>query len=114
MGKKEAPQNECADMLGKIPLYLAGDLTLKEAKQFTGHLKVCDKCRDELEISYLLEEGIARAERGESIDLSRDLDEMLEGTEDAIQRLTQFHVLAYLSGAVAAFVLIACIIILYL
>ena len=104
----------CKDIQGLIPGYLAGRLTLKEAKRFTEHLKKCSDCREEIEISYLLDEGIARVESGETIDLHADLEEMLAGTEEAIQRLTQFSTAVYLIEATAVFVLIACILILWI
>lgn len=114
MDKTETGQNECAAMQEKIPRYLEGNLSLKEARRFTRHLKECDRCRDEIEIRYLVDEGLAKAERGETIDLHKDLDEMLGRTEEAIQRLTQFRTAVYLIESTAIFVLIACIIILYL
>lgn len=107
--KKSDPSNDCKYIISLIPSYLKGDLTLHEAKRFTRHLKHCDDCREEIEISYLLEEGIARVESGETIDLHADLQRMLEGTETAIQRLIQFRTAVYLMESTAVFVLIACV-----
>ena len=66
------------------------------------------------EISYLLDKGIDRVENGESIDLHADIDKMLSDTEDAVTRLTQFRTAVYLVESTAVFVLLACILILYL
>jgi hypothetical protein len=114
MEKKTADVKSCKEIQGLIPGYLAGSLNLKEAKQFTGHIKKCAGCRDEVEISYLLAEGLHKAEQGETIDLHADLEEMLGETEEAIQHLTQFRTAVYLVEITAVFVLIACVLILYL
>lgn len=109
--KESGAKKDCAEVMSLIPVYLKGDLTLHDAKRFTRHLKKCEDCREEIEISYLLGEGMTRVESGETIDLHADLQEMLQGTEDAIQHLIQFRTAVYLMEATAVFVLIACVLI---
>jgi hypothetical protein len=104
----------CKKMQGLIPRYLSGNLTLHEAREFTEHLKNCSVCRDEIEISYLLEEGISRAENGETIDLHTDLEDMLNETEDTIQYLTQYNTAVHLFEGTAVFVLCACAFLLFM
>ena len=104
----------CQEIQSLIPGYLAEELTVHEAREFTGHLRKCRDCREEIEISYLLDKGIDRVENGESIDLHADIDKMLSDTEDAVTRLTQFRTAVYLVESTAVFVLLACILILYL
>ena len=113
---KENGRNEksCKEIQGLIPRYLSGNLSLKEARAFTGHLKKCSDCREEIEISYLVDQGIARVESGETIDLHADLETMLTDTEEAIQRLTQFSTAVYLFEMTAVFVLIAWVLILWI
>ncbi|MBQ9360554.1 MAG: zf-HC2 domain-containing protein [Lachnospiraceae bacterium] len=112
-GRREAV-NDCKEIQGLIPRYLRGELTLHEARLFTKHLKRCDDCREEIEISYLLDQGIVRVENGETIDLHADLEDMLRETEDSITHLTQFRTAVYLIESTAIFVLIACVLILTL
>ena len=104
----------CKEIQSLIPRYLWGELTVHEAREFTAHLKKCGDCREEIEISYLLDQGIAKAENGETIDLHADLEEMLDDTEEAVTRLIQFRTAVYLVESTAVFVLIACVLILYL
>ena len=114
MEKQAADPKSCKEIQALIPGYLNGSLSLKEARRFTGHIKKCAGCRDEVEISYLLAEGLQRAEKGETIDLHADLEEMLGKTEDAIIHLTQFRTAVYMVELTAVFVLIACALILYI
>ncbi|MCR5746975.1 MAG: zf-HC2 domain-containing protein [Lachnospiraceae bacterium] len=106
--------DNCKDIQSLIPGYLARELSLNEARTFTEHLKHCSDCRDEVEISYLLKEGITRVENGESIDLHADLEEMLDSTEDTIQYLTQYRNVVYLVESTAVFVLVACFLLLFI
>ena len=104
----------CKEIQALIPRYLSGELTLHEARGFTKHLKKCRDCREEIEISYLLDKGLERVENGESVDLHTDLEQMLGETEEAITHLTQFNTAVYLIESTAIFVLVACALILYL
>lgn len=104
----------CKEIQSLIPGYLAGELTIHQAGEFTEHLKKCRDCREEIEISYLLVTGINKVENGETIDLHADMEEMLEDTENAITHLTQFRTAVYLIESTAVFVLIACVLLLYL
>ncbi len=112
--RNDNTENICKDIQALIPGYLSGRLSLKEARVFTAHLKRCRDCREEIEISYLVDEGIARLESGETIDLHADLEDMLADTEEAIQRLTQFGTAVNLIEMTAVFVLIACVLIMWI
>ncbi|MBO5551037.1 MAG: zf-HC2 domain-containing protein [Lachnospiraceae bacterium] len=113
MNLKDKKENSCKEIQALIPGYLSGDLNIREARLFTEHLKRCRDCREEIEISYLVDEGISRLESGETIDLHADLEDMLTDTEEAIQRLTQFGTAVSLLEMTAVFVLIACVLILW-
>ncbi len=104
----------CKEIQSLIPGYLSEKLTVSEAREFTGHIRQCRDCREEIEISYLLDQGIARVERGETVNLHADMERMLEGTEEAVMRLTQFRTAVYLVEMTAVFVLIAGVLITYL
>ncbi len=113
MKVKGEKERDCKAIQSLIPAYLSGKLSLHEARIFTAHLKKCRDCREEIEISYLLDQGITRVENGETVDLHADLEEMLSDTENAILHLTQFRTAVYIVEFTAVFVLIACILILY-
>ncbi len=106
--------DDCKEIQSLIPGYLAGKLSLKEAKAFTAHLKKCNECSDEMEISYLLDEGITKAENGEIIDLHADLQAMLDDTDGLIQHLTQYRSVVYLIESTAIFVLVACFLLFFI
>ena len=114
MGTDKDTKNECMKAQEMIPAYLKGDLVMKDARFFTDHIRCCPACRDEIEISYLLEEGISRVEHGESLDLKADLDEMLEKTESAMHQLRQFKTTVTLVEATAVFVLFVCALLLFI
>ena len=104
----------CKEIQSLIPGYLAGELTVHQARDFTRHLKKCRDCREEIEISYLLDRGLNKVENGETIDLHADMEEMLNDTENAVTKLTQFRTAVYLIESTAVFVLAACVAWLYL
>ncbi|MBQ5533687.1 MAG: zf-HC2 domain-containing protein [Lachnospiraceae bacterium] len=112
--QKKPAQDTCKRMQALIPGYLEKSLTLHDAREFTEHLKSCSVCRDEIEISYLLKEGISRAEMGETIDLHTDLEDMLDETENTIQYLTQYNTAVHLIEGTAVFVLLACALLLFM
>ncbi len=114
MKAKEKKEKSCKEIQSLIPAYLSESLTLRQAKDFTRHLKKCRDCREEIEISYLLDKGIERVENGETVDLHSDLEDMLTETENAIVHLKQFRTAVYLIESTAIFVLIACVLMLYL
>ncbi|MCR5773901.1 MAG: zf-HC2 domain-containing protein [Lachnospiraceae bacterium] len=114
MLEKAKDDLSCKEIRALIPDYLSKNLALHDAKLFTGHLRKCRDCREELEISYLLDQGLKKVEDGESVDLHEDLNEMLEETEDSIQSLSQFDTAVHLVESTAVFVLIACVFILWI
>ena len=78
MGTVGDNSDECKEIQSLIPGYLAGKLSLKEARAFTAHLKKCSECRDEMEISYLLDEefrgmGFAKEALVSLMALARDI-----------------------------------------
>ncbi len=114
MKVKAKKEKGCKEIQSLIPGYLSGNLNLRQAKDFTRHLKKCKDCREEIEISYLLDKGIERVENGETVDLHADMEYMLSNTENAILQLKQFRTAVYLIESTAVFVLIACVLMLYL
>ncbi len=114
MGKKNKTEFGCKQIQPMIPGYLDETLDMDSARIFTEHVKKCAVCRDELEISYLLKFGIEKVERGETINLTEDLDSMISDTEETMMRLTQFHTAVKLIEGTAVFMLCVCILLLYI
>ncbi|MBQ2040925.1 MAG: zf-HC2 domain-containing protein [Lachnospiraceae bacterium] len=54
---------DCIEFNGKINAYLKDELTDEELNEFLLHLRSCPKCNEELEINYIVSEGIERLDR---------------------------------------------------
>ncbi len=70
-------KEECKNIEQSIPDFLDGKLTGARLKRFYEHLEHCEGCREELEINFLMTEGLRRAESGEVFDLKADLGRMM-------------------------------------
>jgi len=95
----------CKKIEQSIPLFLEGKLQKAQSAALLEHLKKCPGCREELEINYLLTEGIKRAENGENFNLRADLDELIAKAELRSVRFDRIK--RYLISSAVALVLIA-------
>ena len=101
--------NDCKDIVSKIPGYLDGKLEPEDAAKLLSHLKACPDCRDEMEINFLLREGIRRVESGETLNLDNELDRKLKATEDMLAVLDRIRSGICIVEGTAAFMLAACL-----
>lgn len=53
----------CREWQRKIPDFLNNSMELKEQQKFIAHVKECQDCYEELEIMYMLAEGLAELEK---------------------------------------------------
>ena len=67
----------CKDVENLLQPYLEGKLSVDEMKLLLGHIKTCHDCYDELEIRFLLMEGLRRLEDGETLDMKKELDDRI-------------------------------------
>ncbi len=104
-------QTECKEFISKIPVYLDGKLGARATGRLLEHLKTCGDCRDEMEINFLLREGIRRVENGETLDLENELDRKLQESEDELVMLERIRSGIYIIEGTAAFLLAACLLI---
>ena len=95
----------CKKIEQSIPLFLEGKLQRAQTVALLEHLKICPGCREELEINYLLTEGIRRAESGENFDLHSDLEELVTKAELKAVRFDRIK--RYLISSSLALALIA-------
>ncbi len=65
---------ECKEIRKMIPRFIQDDLENKEIKAFIEHIGQCEECREELDIQYLVSEGIQRLEKGSTFDLQNELE----------------------------------------
>ena len=84
-----------------IPAFLAGKLGSRELKHFLVHVEGCEDCMEELTIQYLVMTGAAILEEGNSFDLRKELDSLLEEAERRVRKHKWLTVLSYILEAAA-------------
>lgn len=57
--------------------FLNGKLEGRDRRLLLKHVEECAKCREELRIQYLLQEGMFRLEHGGTFDINSDFERML-------------------------------------
>ena len=67
-------------------MFLNGKLEGKECRQLLRHIEECAKCREELRIQYLLQEGMFRLEHGGTFDIDSDFERMLSDAQKEIRQ----------------------------
>lgn len=75
MRKKK--QITCKVAQGLIDDYLNYKIADDKVGVFVAHIDSCSECMDELEVRFLVKEGLASLEEGESFDLKADLSRRL-------------------------------------
>lgn len=105
MKKKNYEAPDCKLIEKKIPLYLAGKLSVKETKDFIDHVQGCKDCKDELTIQYMVSEGLSKAESDNEYNLLKGLEQKLSGSRQMIKkyRITLFFVLLFVIASLALF-----------
>ena len=69
---------ECREFERLIPGFLKGELDYPTLKQFLAHRESCSECREELDIQFLVAEGMQHLEEGNAFDLQSELEQRLE------------------------------------
>lgn len=80
----------CKDFEKLIPAFLAKELDFITLKEFQKHREKCPGCREELEIQFLVTEGIQHLEEGDSFDMQKELEHQLDDAERKVRRHTGF------------------------
>ena len=68
---------DCKEYEKLIPEFIDKKLNYTMTKRFVEHLKSCPNCKEELNIQFLIEEGMARLEDGGAFDLQKEMRELL-------------------------------------
>ena len=102
---------DCKEANRKMSDFLNDELKGRELKDFMGHISCCKDCKEELSIQFLVQEGMARLENGNTFDLRNELDILLEDVE---RRMVFYQWLRYLvyGVEVLAIITIAVIVVL--
>ena len=102
----------CKETEKMISAYLQDELEGRDLEQFMEHIGSCSDCKEELSIQFLVSEGMEQLEAGNNFNLQKALQVKLES---ALHQVKVWRVLWYtlicLEVAVAAFIIIALIIV---
>lgn len=84
---KEEKKISCKDVEEFLQPYLEDSLKNKDMRTLLSHLKDCHECMDELEIRYLLHEGLKNLEDGHNFNLKEELKRRLYQSEQHVLML---------------------------
>lgn len=76
---------DCKTFEKLIPEFIAERMDYPSLKRFLAHREKCDACREELEIRFLVSEGIHRLEDGNAFDLQAELERHLLDSKKKIR-----------------------------
>lgn len=79
----------------QIPVFLEDRLDNDQLDAFLEHMKACEECRDELQVQYLVKEGLPRIETGENFSLNEDLDAYVDLETRRLNRRLRLQFSAY-------------------
>lgn len=79
----------CREWQRRIPDFLDSTMPVEEQEEFIAHVRVCDDCHEELEIMYMLAEGLEELENG--TDNSYNFKRMLDGKLKKMQLSCDRH-----------------------
>ncbi len=86
---------DCKDVIKRIPDFLNHELNNRELKDFLNHTEGCKECREELSIQFLVLEGMARLEEGNTFDLQNEFDRMMEDAKRRMKLRRMLNVFVY-------------------
>lgn len=67
----------CKEFQKRIPEFIQQNMDYKTLKQFSEHVNMCNECREELTIQFLVSEGLQRLEEGGAFDLQKELEQRM-------------------------------------
>lgn len=76
---------ECKDFEKRIPDFIAKKMDYPTLKRFCEHVQQCPDCREELDIQFLVQEGMQRLEEGNAFDLQTELGQRMEEAAKSIR-----------------------------
>ena len=69
---------DCKEFERLISDFIADKLDFYSLKEFCSHMEFCENCKEELNIQFLVREGMQRLEDGRAFDLQGELNHRLE------------------------------------
>lgn len=103
---------DCMAFRKNINAYISGSLPDDELNGFLRHLEHCPKCREELEINYIVSEGIRLLdEEHHDYDISRAFRSLIEKDERHIRTVCRVRILTYAVDTLAFWSILAALLI---
>ena len=81
---------ECKDFERHIPDFITKKMDYPTLKRFYEHVRHCPDCREELDIQFLVQEGMQRLEEGNAFDLQAELEQRMEDAVKSIRYHSAF------------------------
>lgn len=102
---------DCREFQSLIPSFIDDTLEDDIIEKFIMHAKECKKCYEELEIHYMLYEGLDKLENdiGASFDLKGELENKLGEYEEYVYSEFKIRVIGSVVSAVAQITLWVCV-----
>lgn len=75
----------CKEFEKSVPDFVNKKMNFVKTKQFIEHLNSCPVCKEELDIQYLIDEGLVRLEDGLTFDLQKEISELIKESEKKVR-----------------------------
>jgi len=98
---------DCKEFEGLIPDFVDKRLDYSTTRQFLEHIDQCTKCKEELNIQFLVNEGLGRLEEGEAFDLQKEMRELLGSAKKKVRGHERFLKHGRIAEWIAILVLLA-------
>lgn len=76
---------DCKRFENLIPSFVEKKLDYATTKQFLEHRNSCTQCKEELNIHFLVNEGLVRLEEGEAFDLQQEMQELISTAKKKVR-----------------------------
>ena len=96
----------CKEFAVAIPRFLEDELPDRQMPGFLEHFETCDECNEELQIQFLVKEGIARLEDAADFNLSGELAEKVEEHKKILKRKRIGDLIIYCMEGIAVIAVI--------
>ncbi len=101
---------DCKEVIKRIPDFLNHELNSRELKEFLNHIEGCKECKEELSIQFLVLEGMARLEEGNTFDLQKEFDRMMEDEKRRMRLRSMLNAFVYGTEILAIITIITIIV----
>ena len=81
---------KCKEFEDLIPKFIEKKLDFVTTKLFLEHMQSCIQCKEELNIQFLVNEGLVRLEEGEAFDLQKEMRDMVGSARKKVRTHERF------------------------